>query len=142
MLAGFLPVDVSNGVVPGALAEGLGVGLVASVLFAMWPLAGMRRVPPLRAIRADAEARGIDGLQVFVGLLLVAAVAGFAFLQTRDVRGTAAFVGGTAAVFALLASRRVGVRGLVRRVAPSRRCRGRGGRASPTSTRPATRRSC
>lgn len=115
VLAEFLPVDVSNDVVPRALLEGLGVGLVASVLFALLPLAGVRRVPPLRAIRADAEARGVDALQVFVGLLLVAAVAGFAFLQTRDARGTAAFVGGTAAVFGLLAGVSVVVRAVVRR---------------------------
>ena len=118
VLAGFLPVSVSNRVVPSALLEGAGVGVVASVLFAMWPLAGVRRVPPLRAIRADAEARGVDLLQLFVGLLLVAAVSGFAFLQTRDIRATAGFVGGTAAVFGLLALASVGVRGLVRRLAP------------------------
>ncbi|HEX8299555.1 MAG TPA: FtsX-like permease family protein [Rubricoccaceae bacterium] len=118
VLSGFLPVTVSNAVVPRALVEGVGVGLVASVLFAMWPLAGVRRVPPLRAIRADAEARGLDVLQLGVGLLLVAAVAGFAFLQTRDVQATAGFVGGTAAVFALLALASVGIRGVVRRLAP------------------------
>ncbi len=117
VLAGFLPVDVSNAVVPGALLEGVGVGLVASVLFAMWPLAGVRRVPPLRAIRSDARATGTDPLQLFVGVLLIAAVSGFAFLQTRDALGTAAFVGGTAAVFALLAAASVGVRGVVGRLA-------------------------
>ncbi|HEX9951131.1 MAG TPA: FtsX-like permease family protein [Rubricoccaceae bacterium] len=118
VLAGFLPVTVSNDIVPRALVEGVGVGLVASVLFAMWPLAGVRRVPPLRAIRADAEARGLDVLQLGVGLLLVVAVSGFAFLQTRDLRATAGFVGGTAAVFALLALASVGIRALVRRLAP------------------------
>ncbi len=117
VLAGFLPVDVSNAVVPGALAEGVGVGLVASVLFAMWPLAGVRRVPPLRAIRSDARASGLDPLQLFVGLLLIAAVSGFAFLQTKDWRGTAAFVGGTAAVFALLAAASVAIRAVVGRLA-------------------------
>ncbi|HEX8387096.1 MAG TPA: FtsX-like permease family protein, partial [Rubricoccaceae bacterium] len=116
VLAEFLPVDVSNAVVPGALREGLGVGLVASDLFALLPLAGVRRVPPLRAIRADAEARGVDVLQGFVALLLVAAVAGFAFLQTRDARGTAYFVGGTAAVFGLLAAVAAAVRVAVRRL--------------------------
>ena len=118
VLAGFLPVTVSNDVVPRALAEGVAVGLVASVLFAMWPLAGVRRVPPLRALRQDAEARGVDVLQLFVGLLLVAAVAGFAFLQTRDWLGTAGFVGGTALVFALLAGVAALIRTVVRRSTP------------------------
>ena len=118
VLAGFLPVTVANDVVPRALIEGLGVGLVASVLFAMWPLAGVRRVPPLRAIRADAEARGLDVLQLVVGLLLVGAVAGFAYLQTQDWKATAGFVGGTAAVFGLLAGVAVLVRAVVRRATP------------------------
>ena len=103
VFASFLPVDVPNDVIPAALAEGLGVGLVASLLFALLPLVSVRRVPPLRALRADAEAGGVDPARVALAVLLVAAVAGFAYLQTRDALGTAAFVAGTAAVFAVLA---------------------------------------
>ena len=60
VLQGFLPVDVRNDVVPRALVEGLGVGLVAALLFALLPLVGVRRVPPLRALRSDARAGGVD----------------------------------------------------------------------------------
>ena len=118
VLGGFLPVDVSNAVVPRALAEGVGIGLVTSLLFALLPLAGVRRVPPLRALRADAEARGVDVLQLALAVALVAAVAGFAYAQTGTVRGALGFVGGTAAVFVVLALAARAVRGLVRRLTP------------------------
>ncbi len=116
VFAGFLPVDVANDIVPRALAEGLGVGLVAALLFALFPLVSVRRVPPLRALRDDARATGTDPLRWVLGALLVAAVAGFAYLQTRSAIGAAAFVGGTAGVFALLAGAAVVVRALVSRV--------------------------
>ncbi len=116
VFASFLPVDVDNAVVPRALAEGLGVGSATAVLFALLPLVGVRRVPPLRALREDATARGVDPLRVVLGVLLVGVVAGFAYLQTRSLVGAAAFVGGTAAVFGLLALAAAVVRAVVRRV--------------------------
>ena len=118
VLGGFLPVDVSNAVVPRALAEGVGIGLVTALLFALLPLAGVRRVPPLRALRADAEASGFDPLRLLIAVLLVAAVAGFAYAQTQTVRGAAGFVGGTAVVFLVLALAARAVRWAVRRLTP------------------------
>ena len=116
VFASFLPVDVANDVVPRAVFEGIGVGLAAALLFALLPLVRVRRVPPLRALRADAEAVGVDPLRWLLGALLVAAVAGFAYLQTQSWIGAAAFVGGTAAVFGLLALVAVAVRGALRRL--------------------------
>lgn len=116
VFADFLPVDVDNAIVPRALAEGLGVGSATAVLFALLPLVGVRRVPPLRALREDAAAQGLDPLRLGLGVVLVGVVAGFAYLQTQSVVGAAAFVGGTAAVFALLALAAALVRAVVRRI--------------------------
>ena len=116
VFAGFLPVDVDNAIAPRAVLEGLGVGLGTALLFALLPLVGVRRVPPLRALRDDARARGLDPLRGLLALLLLGAVAGFAYLQTQTWQGAAAFVGGTAAVFALLALAAALVRAVVRRV--------------------------
>ncbi|HIL58826.1 MAG TPA: FtsX-like permease family protein, partial [Rhodothermales bacterium] len=113
VLAPFLPVDVSNALVPSALAEGLGVGIVTAVLFALLPLAAVRRVPPLRALRADATASGLDPLRVALGLLLIGAAYGFVYLQTQDWRIALGFLGGLAVSFGALA----GLAALVRRMA-------------------------
>lgn len=113
VLAPFLPVDVSNALVPSALAEGLGVGIVTAVLFALLPLAAVRRVPPLRALRADATASGLDPLRLVLGLLLIGAAYGFVYLQTQDWRIALGFLGGLAVSFGALA----GLAVLVRRLA-------------------------
>ncbi|MEL6616382.1 MAG: FtsX-like permease family protein, partial [Bacteroidota bacterium] len=116
-LGALLPVEVSNALVPSALLEGLGVGVVTAVLFALLPLAGVRRVPPLRALRADASARGWDPLRVLLALVLVAAAYGFVFLQTRDPRIALGFLAGLAVSFGILALLAVLVRRVARGVA-------------------------
>jgi putative ABC transport system permease protein len=40
---------------PGAIARGLGLGLSVALLFSLPPLAAVRRVPPLRVFRRDAD---------------------------------------------------------------------------------------
>lgn len=117
VLAPFLPVTVANDLVPSALLEGLGVGVVAAVLFALLPLAAVRRVPPLRALRADATARGLDPLRLVLGLALLGAAYGFVFLQTQDWRIALGFLGGLAVSFGGLAVLAAVVRRLARGVA-------------------------
>lgn len=59
VLQDFLPLDVTVRLVPRAIAEGLALGTVAAVVFALLPLLPVRTVPPLRTIRRDLEpARG------------------------------------------------------------------------------------
>lgn len=51
-------VEVSYGLTTAAVAQGLGIGLLVSVLFALVPLLDVRRVKPSRLLRDDTAARG------------------------------------------------------------------------------------
>ncbi|MFL5521565.1 MAG: ABC transporter permease [Gemmatimonadales bacterium] len=95
VLKEFLPVTVTPSPSWRAIALGLGTGLWVSIVFALIPLLGVRRVSPLAAIRRDYEpAKGRDPLVLPVMLLLAASVVGLARLQVGDWMMALAFTGG------------------------------------------------
>ena len=107
VLGSFAPVDIEPRIAWVPVLAGLGVGLAFALAFALLPLVGVRRVPPLRAIRVDAGAgrrglRGIDPLQVLIGVALALGVGLFAWAQTGERVAAVAFpLGAGAAVGAL-----------------------------------------
>jgi len=58
LLHGVLPLTVQVAVAPGVLLEGLAIGVVVAVLFALRPLLEVRLVSPLQAIRKAYEGPG------------------------------------------------------------------------------------
>jgi putative ABC transport system permease protein len=104
-MAGLLPFDVDFFISWTAVARGMGAGLVICVLFTLLPLLAVRRVSPLVALRAafaDRPERP-DPWRIALGVLLVAAIAGFAVEQTRSLALGLGFTGALAAGFAVLA---------------------------------------
>lgn len=84
LLKDFLPFTFEFTIAWGALARGLGAGLVVSVLFALLPLIEVRRVSPLLALRsayADAG-KGRDWAQLALLGVIVLMVFAFAIWQT------------------------------------------------------------
>ncbi|CAN5513116.1 ABC transporter permease [soil metagenome] len=120
VLAGLLPVDVPAVISVSALIEGLLLGVGVAIAFALLPLLGVRQVPPLKAIRADAEgtAGARDPYRWLVALALLGGVFLFAYYQTDSTVIAGAFVGATAGVFVLLVAVARLVRALARRLVP------------------------
>ena len=105
VLGTFIPVTISPTVSPSAVAGGLLLGLVAALLFALIPLAPIRRISPLRTLRSDIE----DGTSlrrdplvlVLTGVVLVWLL-GFSLWSAPSWNFGFGFFGGLLAVFVLL----------------------------------------
>ncbi|GAB3309928.1 ABC transporter permease [Hymenobacter tenuis] len=121
VFAGFLPVDVQVAVSWSAVAQGILTGVLVAVLFALLPLLKIRRISPLRTLRASYEEDTTrpDPLRLAVYALIVLFITGFAYLQTRDILLTLGFSGGLLVAFAALAGLGSLLRLLVRRYFPS-----------------------
>jgi putative ABC transport system permease protein len=105
LLAAFLPFAVAMRLSWGAILTGLLFGWLAVSASALIPLLAIRRISPLRAIRASVEPPGgafKDPLVWLTGVLLAACLLGFLLTQSRRPEIALAFLGGLAAVLAIL----------------------------------------
>ncbi|GGI27185.1 ABC transporter permease [Pedobacter mendelii] len=105
VLKDFLPVEITMQVSWSAIGQGLLLGLVISVLFALPSLLSVRRISPLNAIRATFEnstSKKRDLLKGFVYLLMMAFIVGFTYLQMKTWLQTIAFTAGILIAFLLL----------------------------------------
>lgn len=88
VLGDFLPIgDVSADVSLSAMALGVLTGLGITVLFALLPLLAIRKVSPLRTLRASYEedTSGNDPLRWVVYALIFLFICGFTYLQTHSI---------------------------------------------------------
>ena len=104
LLADLLPVDVETSISRRAIGLGVGMGLWVALVFALFPLLGVRRVPPLAALRRDyeTEARPRDPWRWGVALALAASTVALATLQVGSGRQGAIFAGGVAVALLVL----------------------------------------
>lgn len=104
VLKDFLPVEISMQISWLAIAQGVILGLIISVLFALPSLLGVRRISPLNAIRASFETQQAkrDPLIWLVYLLMLLFVFGFTYLQMKSVVQTIAFTIAIVIAFLLL----------------------------------------
>jgi len=104
LVAGLLPVDVTVGWQPAAMARGVVLGLVVALLFGLRPLVDAMRVPPIRVLRRDAEPLPISrSLAGALAALVVVGIGATAAIQSGSVVRGLQFAGGLTAAALLLA---------------------------------------
>ena len=104
VFAGFLPVTVETSISWSAVAQGVGVGLLVAVLFALLPLLLIRNVSPLRTLRASYEddTTSPDPFRFGVYGLIVLFIMAFSYWQTRDWKVAVGFTAGLLVAFGVL----------------------------------------
>ena len=121
LMHGLLPVTVERSVAPLPMVRGASMGVLTALLFALWPLLGIRRVPPARLFRREVSGEEAaawtggrspwrDRSQWMAALVIVTALAGLMLWQIGSLRIGATFLGVLALSLLLLAA---GARGVV-----------------------------
>ncbi|HEU4827715.1 MAG TPA: FtsX-like permease family protein [Gemmatimonadales bacterium] len=105
LLSDLVPVDVVIRPSWRSVVMGIGTGLWVAIVFALLPLLGVRRVPPLAALRRDFEpvAGPREPARWMALALLAASVLVLAVAQAGDLVHGLAFSGSIAGAIALLA---------------------------------------
>jgi putative ABC transport system permease protein len=108
LLAGATPgVEIDYALTAPAVIQGLGIGLLVSLLFALVPLLDVRHVKPSLLLRDEVRSHRPDALQIVVTVLVVGALVGLTVWQAGSWRiGSivAAGFAGTALVLHLAGS--------------------------------------
>ena len=103
VFADFLPVQVNVALSWSAIAQGVLIGVIVSVLFALLPLIAVRNISPLRTIRASYEEETPpDQWRYIISGIIVLFVGLFSYWQLRDVLEATFFTLGMIVAFAVL----------------------------------------
>jgi putative ABC transport system permease protein len=121
VLKDFLPVAITVSVSWSAIAQGLLLGLIISILFALLPLVSVRNISPLNTLRMSFQETSLfkDPVKWFVYLLIVLFVFAFTYLQMDSLRKTIYFTGGVLFAFVVLSALAYLMMWLARKFFPS-----------------------
>lgn len=104
ILADLLPIEVQITFVSGAIVMGIILGLVMSILFALYSLIGTFYVSPLQTLRVQENESGTSRKAGFIVLLLIFLfIFGFSYWLLQDWQHSLSFVGGVIITFGILA---------------------------------------
>jgi putative ABC transport system permease protein len=104
VLADFLPFKVDLQIVPGPILRAMAAGFAVALIFAVLPLASVRRISPLAVLRAFYEPSSPWRDPFYLALVVFGALGLLGLARTQAGRWNYAvgFVGGLAAAFLLL----------------------------------------
>ncbi|MBZ5858961.1 ABC transporter permease [Flavihumibacter profundi] len=121
LLKDFLPFDIHIQVSWRAIGQGVAVGLLVSVLFALLPLVAIRNISPLNTLRVSEYQSSFfrDPLQWLVGSLIILFIFFFSWLQLNNLFKAMTFTVSVIGAFGLLAGVAMLVMWLSRKFFPS-----------------------
>jgi len=120
VLQDFLPIQITMAISWPAILQGIALGLLISLLFALLPLVSVRNISPLNTLRMSYEETSLrrDPLKWLVYGLIFLFIFGFTFIQTQNWRQALWFTAGVTFALLLLAGVAYGLMWLVRRFFP------------------------
>ncbi|MES3016699.1 MAG: FtsX-like permease family protein [Bacteroidota bacterium] len=121
VLKDFLPVEITVAISWAAIGQGLLLGLIISVLFALLPLVSVRNISPLNTLRLSFQETSLfkDPIKWLVYTIIVLFVFGFTYLQMGSIRKTIYFTGGVLFAFIVLSALAYAMMWLARKFFPS-----------------------
>jgi putative ABC transport system permease protein len=104
ILKDFLPISISVSISWIAIGQGILLGLIISILFALLPLISIRNISPLNTLRlsVDDTTTMRDPLRWMVYLLMLLFIASFSYLQLDSWASAAVFTAGIIIAFLIL----------------------------------------
>ncbi len=117
----FLPVKITTAISWTAILQGMALGIIISVLFALLPLLSIRKISPLNALRVSFEPPRLerDSIKWLVYVLIVLFVYGFTYMQMANWKQALSFTAGIAAALLILTAIARALMWMVRRFFPS-----------------------
>jgi putative ABC transport system permease protein len=100
----FLPFEITTTISWVAVGQGIVLGVIVSVLFALLPLISIRNISPLNTLRSAFENAPTrrDPFRWLVYLLILGFVVGFSYLQLQSWQASGAFTAALFVAFLLL----------------------------------------
>lgn len=104
VLKDFLPVDINTGISWKAIGQGMALGIIISLLFALLPLVSIRNISPLYTLRLSFEPKkpSRDPVRWIVYGLILLFILSFSFLQLKGWKEAAFFTASILAAFFIL----------------------------------------
>ncbi len=121
VLKDFLPIEITVAISWMAVGQGILLGLIISILFALLPLVSVRNISPLNTLRLSLEETSLfkDPVKWLVYFIIVLFIFGFTYLQIGSIKKTVFFTAGVLAGFIALAALAYAMMWLARRYFPS-----------------------
>lgn len=104
VLKDLLPLEISVGISWMSILQGIGLGIIISILFALLPLVSVRNISPLNTLRISYQETSLfkDPLKWLVYILILAFIIIFSYFQLNNWKEALFFTLGVLAAFLIL----------------------------------------